>query len=431
MTLEEIKQAVVEKRDSGATWTDIALWIEQTHGLSVHRTTVQRWYDKELEDEETLLDDTAKLATDKKLVTAQSEAKLYKKLYQQVLRELAKKDLLVRSINELTPSFTPRELIHSPQPKSKHRGSSSQIAVAPLTDTHIGEYVDIKQMAGINQYDFEIFNRRLYGWAVQLLNLVAYRRNSSDVSQLIIPMLGDMISGDIHEELSRTNVDHCMGQMIRGANLISQALMYLAPHFSSIQIPCVVGNHGRMTRKPPMKNKHMDWDYLMYQWIAAFCRDQSNIKFDISQSFFHVFEVANRNVLMMHGDAISGGGSLPSVMKTIANLRSVLQYNQEGFQKTHFDSVMLGHFHRVDEIDIDTGELHICGCMKGPDEFAFQRVQKASHPKQIVTYWHPEYGYVGKEVIYLSRYDDVESSFSDMIPDTWANILERHWDGVK
>ena len=167
-----------------------------------------------------------------------------------------------------------------------------------------------------------------------------------------------------------------MGQMIRGANLISQALMYLAPHFSSIQIPCVVGNHGRMTRKPPMKNKHMDWDYLMYQWIAAYCRDQSYIKFDISQSFFHVFEVANRNVLMMHGDAISGGGSLPSVMKTIANLRSVLQYNQEGFQKTHFDSVMLGHFHRVDEIDIDTGELHICGCMKVPDEFAFQRVQK-------------------------------------------------------
>ena len=162
MTLEEIKQAVVEKRDSGATWTDIALWIEQTHGLSVHRTTVQRWYDKQLEDEETLLDDAAKLATDKKLVTAQGESKLYKKLYQQVLRELAKKDLLVRSINELTPSITPRELIHSPQPKSKHRGSSSQIAVAPLTDTHIGEYVDIKQMAGINQYHFEIFNRRLY-----------------------------------------------------------------------------------------------------------------------------------------------------------------------------------------------------------------------------------------------------------------------------
>ena len=69
--------------------------------------------------------------------------------------------------------------------------------------------------------------------------------------------------------------------------------------------------------------------------------------------------------------------------------------------------------------------------MKGPDEFAFQRIQKASHPKQIVTYWHPAHGYIGKEVIYLSRYDDTESEFVDLLPDTWANILERDWDGVK
>ena len=433
MTLEEIKRQAVAMRDSGETWTDIAIWIEKNHGLSVHRTTVQRWYDKEMrvhEDEETLLEED-RVKLDKKLVTSKSEAKLYKKLYEQTIKELAHKDLLIRSIEELTPAFTPLPQARPPKPKHNHRGDTAQVVVAPLTDTHIGEYVDLQQMAGINQYDFEIFNSRLYGWAIQLLNLTSYRRNSSDIDGLVVPLLGDMISGDIHEELSKTNIDHCMGQMIRGANLIAQALRFLAPHFNYISVPCVVGNHGRMTRKPPMKNKHMDWDYLMYQWIAAFCRNHDNIKFDISQSFFHIFNVANRNILIMHGDAVSGGGSQQSLTKTISNLRSVLQYNQEGFEKTQFDSVMLGHFHRVDEIDIDTGELHICGCMKGPDEFAFQRVQKASHPKQIVTYWHPSYGYIGKEVIYLSRYDAVESEFLDLVPDTWANILERDWDGIK
>ena len=432
MTLEEIKQAVVEKRNQGETWTDIAIWIEKTHGLSVHRTTVQRWYDKELngeEDEEILLGDAYRIKTDKTLATSKSETKLYKRLYDQVLKELAQKDLLVRSIEELTPAFASLSSIKPRTPKGKHRGTTPQVIIAPLSDTHIGESVNLEQMAGINQYDFEIFNNRLSGWATQVLNLTEYRRNSAEVNEIVIPLLGDMISGDIHEELSKTNIDHCMGQMIRGANLISQALRYLAPHFDSIKIPCVVGNHGRMTRKPPMKNKHMDWDYLMYQWIAAFCRNQSNITFDISQSFLHIFNVVNRNILIMHGDAVSGGGSKQSLTSTISNLRSVLQYNQEGFEKTHFDSVMIGHFHRVDEIDIDTGELHICGCMKGPDEFAFQRVQKASHPKQILTYWHPSYGYIGKEVIYLSRYDNVDSEFVDMIPDTWANILERKWDG--
>ena len=433
MTLEEIKRQAIEKRNQGETWTDIAIWIDQTHGLSVHRTTVQRWYDKELNaqnEEETYLDDATRVKLDKKLATSTSETKLYKKLYEQAIKQLAQKDLLVRSVEELAPAFQALPPIKTPKAKNQHRGDTAQIVVAPLSDTHVGEYVDFKQMAGINQYDFEIFNSRLYGWTQQLVNLVSYRRNTADINELVVPLLGDMISGDIHEELSKTNIDHCMGQMIRGANLIAQALRYLAPHFSSISVPCVVGNHGRMTRKPPMKDKYMDWDYMMYQWIAAFCRNHANIKFDISQSFFHIFSVANRNILIMHGDAVSGGGSSQSLTKTISNLRSVLQYNQEGFKKTQFDSVMLGHFHRVDEIDIDTGELHICGCMKGPDEFAFQRIQKASHPKQIVTYWHPAYGYVGKEVIYLSRYDDVESEFTDIVPDTWANILERGWDGV-
>ena len=84
MTLEEIKQAVVEKRNQGETWTDIAIWIEKTHGLSVHRTTVQRWYDKEIngeEDEEILLGDAYRLKSDKELATSKGETKLYKRLY--------------------------------------------------------------------------------------------------------------------------------------------------------------------------------------------------------------------------------------------------------------------------------------------------------------------------------------------------------------
>ena len=134
-------------------------------------------------------------------------------------------------------------------------------------------------------------------------------------------MLGDMISGDIHEELARTNIDNCMGQMIRGANLIAQSLRFLAPHFESIKVPCVVGNHGRMTRKPPMKDKYMDWDYLTYQWVAAFCSNQPNITFEIPKSFAHMIEVSGRKILLFHGDSISGGGSSQSIHRMVGSMR--------------------------------------------------------------------------------------------------------------
>ena len=157
MTLEEIKRQAIEKRNQGETWTDIAIWIEQTHGLSVHRTTVQRWYDKELNaqnEEETYLDDATRVKLDKKLATSTSETKLYKKLYEQAIKQLAQKDLLVRSVEELAPAFQALPPIKTPKAKNQHRGDTAQIVVAPLSDTHVGEYVDFKQMAGINQYVF-------------------------------------------------------------------------------------------------------------------------------------------------------------------------------------------------------------------------------------------------------------------------------------
>ena len=110
-------------------------------------------------------------------------------------------------------------------------------------------------------------------------------------------MLGDMISGDIHDELIKTNQDNVMGQVIRGANLIAQALMSFAPHFKTITVPCVVGNHGRMTRKPPMKDKYVDWDWMLYKWVSAYCSHQPNIKFQIKKSFIDSFSVFDKNIL--------------------------------------------------------------------------------------------------------------------------------------
>ena len=134
----------------------------------------------------------------------------------------------------------------------------------------------------------------------------------------------------------------------------------------------------------------------------------------------------------MHGDSIAGGGSSMSISKAVSNLRGALQYKNnlntelgvDRQELNHFDSVFMGHFHRVDEMDIGTGELHICGCIKGVDEFALQRLHVSAKPKQIATYWHPLHGYLGKEIIYLSRYDQSDNKFDDSINHTWANHIE-------
>ena len=366
-------------------------------------------------------DDRIKL--DKKVATFKAESTYWKKLYEQAIKQTAKQELLEETIADLAPVF---KTVKIPQPTKETKAEKAQVAIAPLSDTHIGDRVEGDQMIGLNSYDMDIFNRRLYGWANQIVQLVELRRNYAPINELVIPMLGDMISGDIHDELARTNIDNCMGQMIRGANLIGQALMFLASHFNEIRVPCVVGNHGRMTRKPPMKDKYMDWDYMLYQWVAAFCRDQKNIKFDIPRSFITSFDVHNRTIVILHGDMVSGAGSGAAIMNSIGKMRSVFEYGRTVGKENlsipkHIDSVMMGHFHRIDEYDIGTGEIHIAGTMKGGDEFALQRLQVFTPPKHILTYWHPQYGCIGKETIYLNKYDKSKTMFKDTLSDIWIN----------
>jgi hypothetical protein len=388
---DKAKENLIKKWIAGADYTELARYLDQFYGVKVHRTTVMRYFKNEVlltkEDfsdiELDSIDDRVKL--DSRIAKYRAEALRYRRLYQLSIKKNLDGTSIIEAIQDAAISFKKVPLQNIPKPKGPIKGQSAQIVVAPLTDTHIGEDVDYQQMAGLNSYSFDIFNKRLFGWATTVLNLVQLRRASVPINELVIPMLGDM------------------------------------------------------TRKPPMKDKYMDWDYLLYQFVAVFCSNQKNIKFDIRTSYMNIFKIFNRNILIMHGDSASGAGSMSTISRVITSLRSVLQYrtglepethkaNSEILDPNHmpttFDSVLMGHFHRVDEIDIGTGHAIICGCMKGGDEFALQRLAVITKPQQIVTYWHEKYGYIGKETIYLNVFDTVDSKFTDVLPEVWADKIE-------
>ena len=48
MIPEQSKLEIRKKRAAGQTWTSIAKWIGTEYGIPIHRSTIQRWHDKEL-----------------------------------------------------------------------------------------------------------------------------------------------------------------------------------------------------------------------------------------------------------------------------------------------------------------------------------------------------------------------------------------------
>ena len=437
---EEAKAQIVELREEGMGWTAISRFIDDEYGVSLHRSTIQRWHAEHSAEQTILdLDDTddefvdAKLKLDKKIRSLEQDRKLYRSLYHKALDSGNGSDVVLRAIEQYTPALAPqmkrRAMNVAKATRPKNFGTKTQVMVAPLTDTHVGDNVKSEQVLGLNEYDIDLFSRRIWGWANQVLQLAEYRRNMCNIDDLVIPMLGDMISGDIHDELAFTNIENCMMQMIIGAYVISQAVQFLAPHFKTIKLKGVVGNHGRMTKKVPSKDRFMDWDYMLYQWMSVFLKKHKNVEIEIPKASVHIFEVANRNILIMHGDSVKGGGSQASIKRAIGNLRDVVQYNgivdsDERYTVAEkFDDVLMGHFHRIDEMDIGTGSLHICGTTKGGDEYVVSQLHLITKPKHLVLYYHPVHGQVGKETIYLDKFDAQESGFDTEVPAEWANIL--------
>ena len=61
--------------------------------------------------------------------------------------------------------------------------------------------------------------------------------------------------------------------------------------------------------------------------------------------------------------------------------------------------------------------------MKGSDEFTTNRLHVSSPPKHVITYWHPEHGNVGKEIIRLEKFDNSPNKFTAVIPEVWSSSI--------
>ena len=287
-----------------------------------------------------------------------------------------------------------------------------------LTDPHIGEIVSAEETGGLGQYNMTIFGRRLGMWAEKVQGLVELKRSGIHIPDLKVLCLGDFVTGEIHEELVRTNADNIIGSVSTGAYMIAQALTSLAEHFENVDVHCVVGNHGRLRKKPYMKEKWVNWDYILYQTMAMFMKNQPNVRFHIPKSFYQIVTIENTKLLILHGDGIRGSMGIPwyGIERAVLKLKETLGKKGEGF-----DRVAMGHFHDP----ITTERYIVGGTMKGCDEFSLTALHVGGEPSQTLFYVHPKHGIVSTETIYLAEADDKpEYEIAGNLPNLWVDAIK-------
>lgn len=328
----------------------------------------------------------------------EAELKLHHKASDQV--EIVKGVIgtLARQVEALDP---PAFVVNA-----KPGGKSPGVPTLFLSDLHWGETVFPSQINNVNAYNVRIAHARMQtaiDSAVQLLKIISPRM---DYPGIVVPLGGDMISGNIHDELTATNELNSMPAVLDLYGVLVGVITQLAEIFGAVFLPCVSGNHGRDTRKMWGKDRHhTSFDWLLYRFLAKHFEHDKRVTFFIPDGPDAYYKVYDHAYLLTHGDQFRGGdgmiGALGPILRGDHKKRG--RNAQVGMD---YDTMIMGHWHQV----IFHSRVIVNGSLKGYDEYAYANNFGFEPPAQALWLTHPKYGHTYRMPVYVGKHETPRST---------------------
>ena len=305
--------------------------------------------------------------------------------------EYIKSTILKMTKKEVSP---PNWLV---RPNKKKR--SAGVPTLMASDWHWGEVVDPNQINGVNEYNVAIAQDRARVMIEKTIDLLKNHVALTDYPGIVFVLGGDMVSGDIHEELMATNSMEIMPTVIDLFGVLTWCIETLADEFGNVFVPCVSGNHGRNTHKIRAKGRNFtSFDWLLYQFLSKRFENDTRVQFHIPDGSDAYYSIYGHKYLLTHGDQFRGGdgviGALGPIIRGDHRKRSRnAQIDME------YDTMILGHWHQLIQLE----RLIVNGSLKGYDEYAYANNFGFEPPRQALWITHPEHGLTFSMPVYVER----------------------------
>jgi len=287
-------------------------------------------------------------------------------------------------------------------PKWLHEPKASKLPGVPklmLSDLHWGEVVVPSQIGGVNAYSLAIARRRLKTTVDTTIDLCRILDPEMRYPGIVIPLGGDLVSGNIHDELAATNELHTMPTLLDLYRNMVPALRLMADTFGKVFVPCVSGNHDRDTKKTWAKDRnHTSFGWLFYQLLAIAFEGDPRVTFYIPDGPDALYRIFGIRYLLTHGDQFRGGDGI------IGPLGPVTRGEQKKNTRNaavgqDYDVMEFGHFHKR----MLTARLRGNGSLKGMDEYAYSENFGFEPPSQNFYMTHPDHGITFDAPVYCDK----------------------------
>jgi len=273
---------------------------------------------------------------------------------------------------------------------SAHSGADSVIGVPILfgSDWHWGEVVNPNEIGGVNEYNLDIARARLRRLIDTTIDLLTNHMVNPQYPGIVFGLGGDMVSGDIHDELSETNEMPIMPIVLDLVDHLYVAIKRLKEVFGRVFLPCVAGNHGRNTHKVRSKEfNYNSFDWLIYQQLDKLFAEDPDVVFFIPDGTDALVSIAGHKYLFSHGNQFRGGdgmvGALGPIMRGDHKKRGRnAQVGQE------YDTLVIGHWHQL----VQMKRVIVNGSLIGYNEYAYTSNFGYEPPQQALWVSHPSHG---------------------------------------
>jgi hypothetical protein len=293
---------------------------------------------------------------------------------------------LFRGLAENIKSIEPPKSVYVPSASSKV--SSPCSAVWHWTDWHIGEVVQPDEVEGFNAFNLDVAEGRVQRFVANSTRWIEMHKPTYDIPVLRIIDTGDSVSGDIHDELSRTNEFPVPRQVVEAARIKADAIVQASASFAQVVVDFVTAdNHSRTTKKPQFKEGGTNSMNYLVGWITQKLVEKvKNVTFNLHPVISTVIDVEGWRYLIQHGHTIKGWSGIPYYgVERAVGREAKVRMNMA--QSRRFHQIVMGHFHAP----LNHPNFMIGGSLTGTNELD-HGVGRFAPPMQTAWIVHPRIG---------------------------------------
>lgn len=353
-----------KQKDSNIEWQDIADFRSDYNGESEHRDTIRKgskllyeyldagWVHEPTSMSISESDEIIRLKKERqKLSDARVE-------YNRQIRQEARKE----SYSEMVKRIICENVEPTDLKVQYHTFNSNTDLLVHLTDIHTGIEINTWN----NTFNQDILKERIEKFTSEILKIRDLHK--SENCYLVI---GEILSGIIHNNLRLQNNMDLMEQFKYVSELISAMLIRIANHFNNIYIYVTPGNHSRISPKKEDALDGENMDVLLPFYLKARLQNIKNI--DICEnnidSEIAMFNIRGNNIFASHGHKDAPA----SVVQNFTMMFGIKP-----------DIVLLGHRHLNGLTTVYNAKVIESGCCSGTDQYAMS-IRKTNRPEQTIS----------------------------------------------